>query len=112
MSQAMINLLQQYITELVKIYGSSLKEIILYGSYARGDNREDSDIDIMILVDLDDVEIKSKGDALSDATFDFNYEHDLMIMPIVKNQQHFNKWLNAYPFYNNVRREGVDLYVA
>lgn len=112
MPQMMSELLQKYTAEIVRIYGSSLKEIILYGSYARGDNREDSDIDIMILVDLDDTEIKSKGDALSDVTFDYNFDFDLQIMPIVKNQQHFNKWLNAYPFYNNVRREGVDLYVA
>lgn len=112
MPRVMRNLLQQYIADVIRIYGSSLKEIILYGSYARGDNREDSDIDIMILVDIDDAEIKTKGDALSDVTFDFNFDHDLLIMPIVKNRDHFNKWLNAYPFYNNVRKEGIELYVA
>lgn len=108
----MTDLLQQYIADIVRIYGSSLREIILYGSHARGDNREDSDIDIMILVDIDEAEIKVKGDALSDVTFDFNFDHDLLIMPIVKNCDHFNKWLNAYPFYNNVRKEGIELYVA
>ena len=39
------------------IFGNTLKKIILYGSYARGDQNEHSDIDIMILVDADDVEI-------------------------------------------------------
>lgn len=112
MSPEMTYLLQQYLTKVVKIYGSNLKEIILYGSYARGDNREDSDIDNMILVDLDDIEIKEKGNELSDVTFDFNYAHDLLIMPIVTNQEHFNQWLRAYPFYNTVRREGVVLYNA
>ena len=38
-------LLNEYVNELTKIYGSHLKKIILYGSYARGDYREDSDID-------------------------------------------------------------------
>ena len=43
------NLLEQY-TEILKgIYGNHLKVVILYGSYARGDYRADSDIDIMIL---------------------------------------------------------------
>lgn len=112
MAPEMKCLLQQYTTEVVKIYGHKLKEVILYGSYARGDNREDSDIDIMILVDLDDIEIKEKGNELSEVTFDYNYDHDLLIMPIVKNQEHFNKWINAYPFYNNVRREGIALYIA
>lgn len=112
MAPEMKYLLQQYATEVVKIYGPNLKEIILYGSYARGDNREDSDIDIMILVDLTDIEIKEKGNELSEVTFDFSYDYNLQIMPIVKNQGHFNKWINAYPFYNNVRREGIALYIA
>ena len=42
-------LLDQYTEILRKIYGSHLKTVILYGSYARGDYKADSDIDIMIL---------------------------------------------------------------
>jgi len=66
----------------------------------------------MILVDLTDDEISHKGHELSDVTFDYNYNHDVEIMPIVKNMDHFNKWLRAYPFYNNVKTEGKELYAA
>ena len=52
MTQAMKHLMDQYIIEVQKIYGTHLKRVILYGSYARGDAREDSDVDIMILLDL------------------------------------------------------------
>lgn len=24
--------------------------------------------------------------------------------------EHFNKWIRVYPFYNNIKREGVELY--
>lgn len=41
------NLVMQYVELLSKIYGDHLKTVILYGSYARGDYTEDSDIDIM-----------------------------------------------------------------
>ena len=51
-------LLDQYTEILRKIYGSHLKTVILYGSYARGDYKADSDIDIMILLDLSDIDIK------------------------------------------------------
>ena len=44
------DLLKQYVNKIKAIYGSHLKTVILYGSYARGDYREDSDIDIMILL--------------------------------------------------------------
>ena len=48
-------LLDRYTEILRKIYGSHLKTVILYGSYARGDYKADSDIDIMILLDLSDM---------------------------------------------------------
>ena len=105
-------LLQNYTNCLRSLYGEHLKTVILYGSYARGDYREDSDIDIMVLVDLDDAAIKQKGRALSDLTYDYNFDHDVMIMPQVVNLDHFNAWLRAYPFYNNVKNEGRELYAG
>lgn len=103
---------KRYKRWLIFLCGEKLRTVILYGSYARGDFRPDSDIDIMILVDLSDDEIRNKGYMLSDLTFDYNFDNDLEIMPIVKNVDHFNKWLRAYPFYNNVKNEGVELYAA
>ena len=103
---------KKYVKDIQQLYGNKLKTVLLYGSYARGDFRADSDIDIMILVDLSEQEILKKGHVLSDITFDYNFNDDLKIMPIVKNLDHFNKWLRAYPFYYNVKREGIELYAA
>lgn len=106
------NILSQYTNELRKIYGTHLKSIILYGSYARGDFTPDSDIDIMILVDLSDFEIKEYSEKLSRVTFDINLDNELLLMPIVKNVDHFQYWVENYPFYSNVRNEGVSLYAT
>lgn len=105
-------LMELYVAGLIRIYGEHLKQVILYGSYARGDFREDSDIDIRILLDISDLELKKFRHQLSEFTFDFNMEHDLDIKPIVKSEAFFNKWVVNYPFYNNVRKEGVNLYGA
>ncbi len=51
----MQSLIEQYIAEIKKIYGKHLRRVILFGSYARGDFRPDSDIDIMILLDISDM---------------------------------------------------------
>ena len=112
MPQILDEMLKRYVDNMKQLYGNKLKNIILYGSYARGDYGPDSDIDIMILVDLTEQEIKERGHLLSDITFDFNFDNHVEIMPIVKNLNHFNKWVRAYPFYNAVKNEGVELYAA
>lgn len=112
MPKRMQSLIDQYVEEIKRIYGSHVKQIILYGSYARGDFRPDSDVDIMILVDMSDLELKAYGQQLSYMTYDFNMDHDLDIKPIAKSQQHFQNWVEAYPFYANVEKEGVKLFEA
>lgn len=112
MPTTMQNLIEQYVQGIQSIYGDHLKQVILYGSYARGDYRVDSDIDIMILLDLNDFELKTYRHQLSEFTYDFNMDHDLDIKPIAKSEAHFNMWVINYPFYANVRKEGVNLYGA
>ena len=63
-------LLTDYLAEIQKIYGLHLKSVILYGSYARGDYTPESDVDIMILVDLPDDEIDQYADELAEVGFE------------------------------------------
>lgn len=112
MTQTFQSLLEQYISEVRKIYGSHLQKVILYGSYARGDFRTDSDIDIMILLDMSDIDLKAYSQQLSYMTYDFNLDNDLDIKPIAKSEAHFKKWIDNYPFYANIHKEGVVLYGA
>lgn len=105
-------LLTQYLLEVQKIYSTHLKSVILYGSYARGDFTSDSDVDIMLLVDLSPEEMNAYSDALSELGYEYNVNYDIWMMPVVKNLQHFEQWVAAYPFYTNVQKEGVVLYEA
>ena len=110
MPQAMQSLIEQYVAEIKKIYGKHLRKVILYGSYARGDFRADSDVDIMVLLDMSDLDLKAYSQQLSYMTYDFNLDNNLNIKPIAKSEDHFKKWVINYPFYANVYREGVVLY--
>ena len=58
------NILEEFIEGAKNILGNRMKKIILYGSYARGDYKKDSDIDIMILTDLNDEEISEYRDKI------------------------------------------------
>ena len=112
MPQAVESLLSDYLSAIRRIYGMHLKRVVLYGSYARGDYTAESDIDIMILVDLKEGEMDQYSDALSELGFDYNVEYDIWMMPIVKNIEHFHHWETVYPFYRNVQKEGIVLYEA
>ena len=92
-----------------KILGKNLKQVILYGSYARGDYTEDSDIDIMVLTTLTDKEIEQIETEIYDLAFDFLMDYGVDINVVIKNEKQFNYWLGALPFYDNVQKEGVVL---
>lgn len=103
------DILLEFTQQVQKVLGKSLKKVILYGSYARGDYRENSDIDIMVLTTLTDEEIRQIKTTIYDVAFDFQMEYGVDISVVIKNEEHFNYWLGALPFYDNVQKEGVVL---
>ena len=105
------NAIQDFVNKVNELLGNRVKRIILYGSYARGDFNENSDIDIMILTDLTDNEIVEYRDNISNIAYDieWNNNFDIYLSPLLKNLDKFNYWLEALPFYMNVQKEGVIL---
>lgn len=108
--QALSSILEQYISIPKSIYGDCLEKVILFGSYARGDFRSDSDIDIMLLLDIQPHKERECAKRLLDDTFDFNMENNIDIQPIPKSINTFQKWGNILPFYKEINKEGVVLY--
>ena len=104
--------LREYVNIILAIYGKHVKKIILYGSYARGDYNQDSDIDILILLDLPEIEVSDYQHELSNATFDFNFDNELDINPMAESEKVYNKWVKVHPFFKNVDKEGVVRYGA
>lgn len=107
MPEQIQTILQSYADQVKEILGDTVRKIILYGSYARGDYTESSDIDMMILTTLRDEDISEVSYQLYDLAFDYQMEHGVDISVIIKNEEQFNYWLGALPFYDNVKREGV-----
>ena len=109
MPERIEDLLKLYRAEVENVTESKVKKVILYGSYARGDYNEHSDIDIMILTTLTDEEIEKTEPMLFDLAFDFQMDYGVDISVVVKNKDQFEYWLGALPFYNNVKKEGIVL---
>lgn len=86
------------------IMGDSLKQMILYGSYARGDYGDNSDMDIMVLTDDRIIQIE---DEIFDAAYDIELEYGVPISVNIKNEKHFKNWVNSLPYYSNIQKEGI-----
>ena len=110
MSNKMKNILEEYVKGLIKIVGTSLKQVILYGSYARGEQskgKEVSDIDIMILVDASEQEIKLIQKKVLDYSYDLDLQYDILLSPIVESTKNYNSRVKYMQFYKNIEKEGV-----
>ena len=88
---------------LEKIYGKQLKGIILFGSYARGDFTEGSDIDIIVLLEgmRDPVAEKEK---FFDAIWQLDLKYDTVISVLPFDENQFKT--RRLPVILNAKKEG------
>ena len=78
-SEKLNRCLSRYLSVVQNIYGNLLKRVVLFGSYARGDYHEDSDVDIMIFLDVEPQNERDNIHQLLDVTFDFNMDDTTII---------------------------------
>ncbi|MCR5174573.1 MAG: nucleotidyltransferase domain-containing protein [Oscillospiraceae bacterium] len=82
-------------------------DAILFGSYARGEADDESDIDVMVLVDSSRRDISRKTWEISSVAADLLLKRGVMVSPIVENRHYFQQHTDYLPFYKNVVQEGV-----
>lgn len=97
---------------LQQIYGDKLKAVVLYGSVARGTQMVDSDIDIMILINADNDELRRYDDKLNDVSTDFSLKYFKVLSVVDISYREYEDWRSISPFYKNVSEEGIILYAA
>lgn len=93
--------LSYFLKNLRKKFGNKIKKVILFGSYARGDYNEESDIDILVIGDI-------KLDDIMDLVVDIMVKYGILINVIIKSENEFNK-LRYSSFYSTILNEGVEI---
>ncbi len=97
----------QFAKEAEKIYGTVLRAVILYGSCARGDFADDSDIDIMVLLDVAQDEIGIARKKILDVSDQIDLKYDVVLAPVIQSWRLYNQYMTVSCFYQNVQKEGI-----
>mgnify|MGYP004516525473 FL=1 len=90
-----------------QVYGDDIMDIYLYGSYARGDYEQDSDIDFVAIVKGNRLDLQKKLKVMWDIAADLSLENDIIISPTVIPYNEFLLYQEKLPYYRNIIKEGV-----
>ena len=88
----------------ISLYQDQLESIILYGSQARGDAREDSDIDILVVL-KSAINPYKEIDRTSKMIAEICLKYDVLISRHFISSLTFNHQNN--PFIHNIKKEGI-----
>ena len=96
--------IKEFKSQVKNLYGNRLKEIILYGSWARGEATEDSDIDLIVVLE-GSVEPGKEIDRMIDIITDINLRYNVLISVYPVNNEDYITLKS--PLLMSARREGV-----
>lgn len=94
------------------IFGTKLKKVILFGSYARNEANDESDIDILLLLDEKQEKIKQYHDNIVNVMVDLSLKYGIVISIMEQEYQKYEKYSEFVPFYINIDNEGVEFYAG
>lgn len=97
-------LLEEIKSCLDTVYGERLKGVILFGSFARNEESEDSDIDVLVLLDkMESLSIESRKSIRALYPLTLKYEHP--VQPKVTCEETYNQ--SGFPLYQAIHQEGI-----
>ena len=99
-----IDPVKEFKTKLENLYGSKLKSVLIYGSWARGDATEDSDIDILVILE-GPIQAGKEIDFMIDTITDINLKYGVLISVYPVSEDDFQSIKS--PLLMNVRKEGI-----
>jgi predicted nucleotidyltransferase len=100
------DLLTELKIELNRVYGSRLKGLYLYGSYARDEDDEESDLDILVVLEQF-VKYAAEVDRTGELASELSLKYGITVSLVFIRE---TEWLHGdTPFLSNVREEAISL---
>ena len=107
----LMKILNVFAENVRKEIGNKLSEVILFGSYARGDFDEESDVDVALLIDVPQGQEHTYYKQLTKIIGDIDEQFDyaVLLSPVIISSNVYEDWKNDLPFYKNLQKEGVKI---
>lgn len=83
-------------------------KIILYGSYARGDAHEKSDIDLLILIEKEKITYQDQV-RITDPLYSFGIATEKIISALVQTKKNWEQKHYYTPLYHNIKKDGKEI---
>jgi predicted nucleotidyltransferase len=103
------DLLREFRQKIPEVVHPHIRQLILFGSAARGEDQPESDVDVLVLLDEKSQE---REEALREAAYQAMWACDfrrLLSLKILSFTEYEDRLAKGYSFYQNVEREGVPL---
>ncbi len=100
------NISNQMVECYRSIYGMDIVEIFIYGSYARKDCNDESDIDMAAIVKGNRIDLQQKLKRVWDMSADIGLENDIIVSPSVIPYDEFEEYKDKLPYYMNILKDG------
>ncbi|AEK73472.1 MULTISPECIES: nucleotidyltransferase domain-containing protein [Thermococcus] len=94
--------LEEFLGFLRENFEGRIEGVYLFGSYARGDYTEESDVDLLVVGDV-------SLDELIDGIFEVLMKHGVVLNVIVEKREEFERWRET-SFHRTVLNEGIRVY--
>lgn len=102
-------LLSELVMQAKNIFSDKLNSVIIFGSYARGDFNEESDLDILIVADLPSSVLSEYRKPIDRLCGNLLLEYGIVVSVIEKDAETYNRYKNILPFYKNIETEGLKI---
>ena len=94
------------------IFGTRCKKVVLYGSYVRGEQEPYSDMDFMVIVDMSEDELRTYDDMVFEKSYEITLKYGVLLSVMTTSEHHFLHWVDVLPFYDNIRKEGLEVHAC
>ncbi len=103
------NISRQIVQSYRSVYGDNIVAIYLYGSYAREDYDNESDIDITAIVKGNRIDLQNQLKRIWDISADIGLENDVVVSPTVIPFDEYEEYKQTLPYYMNIWKEGKQI---